>query len=200
MPAAKILKYVHITKIKKNSAKSNSGNFLIALEFKIYYSVRARSRLLVNTQIDRHNAIIVHFKGKKMAPENSVAMVHAFVEKINAHEVAGLCALMADDHVFVDSRGTTIRGRETMRAGWMGYFTWFPDYQISVTDIFVRDHLVGLFGLARGTYSVAGKLLDENKWEIPAAWRAVVKDGLIAEWRVYADNSPVLRIMEKKQN
>jgi hypothetical protein len=38
----------------------------------------------------------------------------------------------------------------------------------------------------------------KNKWEIPAAWRAVVKNDQIAEWRVYADNSPVLRIMQKK--
>ena len=124
-------------------------------------------------------------------------IVRAFIEKINAHDVSGLCKLMPEDHVFVDSLGAIMRGRETMRAGWTGYFTWFPDYQISVNDIFARDHLVGLFGVARGTYSVAGKLLDENKWEIPAAWRAVVKDGLMAEWRVYADNSPVLRIMEK---
>lgn len=132
-----------------------------------------------------------------MAAENAVAIVRAFIEKINAHDVAGLCELMSEDHVFIDSLGATIQGRETMRAGWMGYFTWFPDYQISITDIFPRDHHVGLFGIACGTYSVAGKLLDENKWEIPAAWRAVVKDGLIAEWRVYADNSLVLRMMEK---
>lgn len=132
-----------------------------------------------------------------MTAENSVAIVRAFVEKINTHEVAGLCALMTEEHVFVDSLGTTIRGRETMRTGWTGYFNWFPDYQISVTDIFVRDHFIGLFGVAQGTYSVGGKLLEENKWEIPAAWRVVVKEGLIAEWRVYADNSPVLRIMEK---
>lgn len=132
-----------------------------------------------------------------MSVENSVAIVRAFVEKINAHEVAGLCALMAEEHIFVDSLGTTIQGRETMRTGWTGYFNWFPDYQISVTDILVRDHFVGLFGVARGTYNAGGKLLEENKWEIPAAWRAAVKDGLIAEWRVYADNSRVLRIMEK---
>jgi len=51
------------------------------------------------------------------------------------------------------------------------------------------------------TYCVDGKLSEENKWEIPVAWKAVVKDGLIAEWRVYADNSPIFRIMETiKQN
>jgi ketosteroid isomerase-like protein len=132
-----------------------------------------------------------------MNTPNALDIVRAFIEKINAHEVSGLCELMPEEHVFVDSLGTIMRGRETMRAGWTGYFSWFPDYEISVSDIFVHDHFVGLFGVARGTYSTAGKLLDANKWEIPAAWRAVVKDGLIAEWRVYADNSPVLEIMKK---
>jgi len=135
-----------------------------------------------------------------MNTENPVALARAFVGKINAHDIAGLCELMPEDHIFIDSLGAIMRGRETMRAGWTGYFSWFPNYQISISDIFARDHFVGLFGVARGTYSVGGKLLDANKWEIPAAWRAVVKDGLMAEWRVYADNSPVLRIMEKKQN
>jgi len=131
-----------------------------------------------------------------MNTKNSVDIVFAFVEKINAHDIAGLCELMPDDHLFIDSLGEVARGRETMRAGWKGYFAWFPDYQISITKVFHDGNEVALFGTARGTYAVGGKLLEENKWEIPAAWRAVVKDGLISEWQVYADISPVLRIME----
>jgi hypothetical protein len=29
------------------------------------------------------------------------------------------------------------------------------------------------------------------EWKVPAAWRAVVRDGLIAEWQVYVDNEPL---------
>ncbi|HTV60171.1 MAG TPA: hypothetical protein VMJ93_14965 [Verrucomicrobiae bacterium] len=47
----------------------------------------------------------------------------------------------------------------------------------------------------RGTLAVNGRLAKEHSWEIPAAWRAVVKDGLIAEWQVYCDNEPVRKIM-----
>jgi len=32
------------------------------------------------------------------------------------------------------------------------------------------------------------ELKAENRWETPAAWRAVVEGGLVAEWRVYTDN------------
>ena len=40
-----------------------------------------------------------------------------------------------------------------------------------------------------------GELRAENRWETPAAFRAVVEDGLVAEWRVYADNEPMRRLM-----
>jgi len=42
---------------------------------------------------------------------------------------------------------------------------------------------------------VNGKLLRENSWEITAAWKAVVKDGLAAEWRVYCNDNPARKIM-----
>ncbi|HEY1939222.1 MAG TPA: nuclear transport factor 2 family protein [Candidatus Angelobacter sp.] len=37
----------------------------------------------------------------------------------------------------------------------------------------------------------------ENFWKTPAAWRAVVKDGKIAVWQVFADNEPIRAIMRK---
>jgi hypothetical protein len=57
-----------------------------------------------------------------------------------------------------------------------------------------------MLGVARGTYSPDGQLRAENRWETPAAWRALVEygpaeDGLVAEWRVYADNEPMRRLM-----
>jgi hypothetical protein len=71
----------------------------------------------------------------------------------------------------------------------------FPDYAIEVTSQFGRGDSVALFGKARGTFAVNGKLSRENFWEIPAAWRARVENGRVAEWQVYCDNEPVRRIM-----
>jgi uncharacterized protein (TIGR02246 family) len=131
-----------------------------------------------------------------MSAKNTTDVVLAFVEKINAHDVDGLINLMAEDHVLVDSLDNIVRGREKMRKAWEAYFRWFPDYQISIKEIFQNDDAVALLGTARGTYCVDGKLLEKNEWEIPAAWKAVVKNNRLVEWRVYADNSPVMRIME----
>lgn len=133
-----------------------------------------------------------------MEPSDPVTVALRFIERINASDVDGLCALMTEDHVFIDGLGNRVRGREKMRAGWEGYFTWFPDYRISHEEIF-RDHdVVAVFGTASGTYARGGKLSKEDHWEIPAAWKAVVRGGRIAEWRVYCDNEPARKLLGDK--
>ena len=123
----------------------------------------------------------------------------AFVDRINRHDVGGLVALMTEHHRFVDGLGQEVRGREKMEKGWCGYFAWFPDYSIKVDDALSSGDVVALFGTAQGTYSVDGNLLAENHWEIPAAWKAVVRDGKLSEWRVYADNEPVWKVLGVKR-
>ena len=131
--------------------------------------------------------------------KTALDVVLGFVEAINRHDVDGLVALMSADHSFVDGLGQTVRGRERMEKGWVGYFGWFPDYCVRVDEILSKGNTVGLFGTAQGTYSVDGELLPKNHWEIPAAWKAVVQGGHISEWRVYADNEPVWKIMGVKR-
>ena len=118
----------------------------------------------------------------------------AFVDRINRHDVGGLFALMSEEHRFVDGLGQEIHGRGKMEQGWAGYFAWFPDYSIEVENIASKGNVVALFGTARGTYSANGA-----KWKIPAAWKAVVRKGRVAEWRVYADNEPVWKAMGVKR-
>lgn len=64
--------------------------------------------------------------------------------------------------MFVDARNNTFRGADQMRQGWKAYFAWFPDYVIEVTDEFRRGEIVGMFGKARGTFAVNGKLPREK--------------------------------------
>lgn len=130
-----------------------------------------------------------------MEDRSALDVALAFVAKINSHDVNGLGDLMTGDHVFVDALGSSFRGAEQMRQGWKGYFALFPDYSIEVTDEFRRGDVVAMFGKARGTFAVNGKLPRDNFWEIPAAWKAVVREGRVAEWRVYCDNDPARKIM-----
>jgi ketosteroid isomerase-like protein len=133
-----------------------------------------------------------------MEPRNPTTVVLEFIEKINAADVPALCALMTDDHVLIDGLGNRLQGKEELRGGWKGYLAWFPDYRISHQEIFREHDSVAVFGSASGTYAVNGKLLKENHWEIPAAWKAIVRNGLIAEWRVYCDNQPARKLLGDK--
>jgi len=132
------------------------------------------------------------------AMENSAgAIAQAFVRAINRQDVEGLVSLMAPEHRFVDSLGNVVLGREKMRAGWAGYFKMVPDYSIAVEERFSDGPLVLLLGVAEGTYAPDGELKAENHWKTPVALRAQIEDGLVAEWRVYADNEPLRQCMRK---
>ena len=131
--------------------------------------------------------------------KSAVDVTLAFVDRINRHDVAGLVALMTEDHRFVDGLGQEVQGRESMEKGWRSYFAWFPDYLIKVDDTLSDGNVVALLGTAQGTYAVKVSASAENHWEIPAAWKAVIRDQRVAEWRVYADNEPVWKIMGVKR-
>jgi ketosteroid isomerase-like protein len=125
----------------------------------------------------------------------TVAQFIACINRSRRAGMEGLCRLMTPDHLFVDSLGIEVRGREPMREGWRAYFGMVPDYHIAVTDHLESGPVTALFGRAGGTYSPDGRMLTQNRWETPAAWKAVVRDGLIAEWWVYADNEPMRCLM-----
>jgi ketosteroid isomerase-like protein len=115
----------------------------------------------------------------------------SFVRAINQHDVEALVALMTPGHQFIDALGKVVEGRENLKLAWGGYFQMVPDYSIIPLETLSDGPLVVLLGLARGTYTADGWLKEENRWETPAAFRALIKDWKVAEWRVYADNEPI---------
>jgi hypothetical protein len=85
-----------------------------------------------------------------------------------------------------------------MRAGWAGYFGMVPDYTVAVEETYGDGPVVVMIGSAQGTYAPDGQLKPENRWATPAAFRVFVDEGLVAEWRVYADNDPIRRLMQRR--
>jgi hypothetical protein len=45
----------------------------------------------------------------------------------------------------------------------------------------------------------AGGTVDGVLWRTPAAWKALVRESKVAEWRVFADNKPVYEILAKRK-
>lgn len=125
-----------------------------------------------------------------MQPEEVFAL---FVTAINRHDVQGLTALMAPGHIFIDSLGRKVEGAVSMEAGWRGYFAMCPDYWIRTDNVMAEDGVVLAVGQAGGS-------IDNIAWQTPAAWKATIRDGTVAEWQVFADNKPVYDILSRSAN
>jgi len=123
---------------------------------------------------------------------NSAGTFAQFVIAINDHDVQSLTALMTADHVFVDSVGNRVHSAASMEAGWRSYFAMCPDYWIRTDNVTAEDGVVLAVGEAGGT-------IDGMSWKTPAAWKAVIRDGKVKEWRVFADNKPVYEILARRQ-
>ena len=114
-----------------------------------------------------------------------------FVTAINRHDMQALTALMAADHIFIDSVGRRVEGAVSMEAGWRGYFAMCPDYWIRTNNVMAEDSTVLAVGDAGGS-------IDGVAWQTPAAWKAVIREDKVEEWRVFADNKPVYDILARR--
>ena len=102
----------------------------------------------------------------------------AFNDCINRGDLAGLSALMSDDHVFIDSAGARVPGKASCLKAWEGFFSAFPDYR----NHFERTRVDG------GRVAVSGRsTCSDARLQGPALWSAEVRGGLVSERRVYKD-------------
>jgi ketosteroid isomerase-like protein len=113
--------------------------------------------------------------------ESAEAVAQAFVRAINRQDVAALAEVLTEEHRFVDSLGNVVTGRDRMRAGWESYFAMVPDYAIAVEETYCEGPVVVMLGNAQGTYAVDGRTASEDRWQTPAAFRARVEGGKLAE-------------------
>ena len=143
--------------------------------------------------------LTIQYGGRSMETAANLpeSVTNAFVRAINRQDADALAALMTSGHRFVDSLGNVVEGREHMRKGWTGYFQMVPDYTVAIDETYSNGPVVILMGIAQGTYARGGKITPADEWRTPIAVRAFVEDGLVAEWRVYADNEPIRRLMAK---
>ena len=79
-------------------------------------------------------------------------IVHEFVKSINEHNVNKIYELMDNDFRFIDAYGNEETGKDHMRESWVGYFCWFPDYEIEIIDILSDTNIFVILGFASGTY------------------------------------------------
>jgi ketosteroid isomerase-like protein len=114
-------------------------------------------------------------------PTSVTDLALRFVDRINARDEVGLAALMTEDFRFVDYEGTAGTGRDPSKVGFRAYFDAWPEYRIIVDRIVVSgDNSVLVVGRAAGSH-----LGPEAEARATLVWKGDVRDGLVAEWRIY---------------
>ena len=73
------------------------------------------------------------------------------------------------------------------------------DYKIEVTDIFIEGDTVAAFGFAEGTFKGIKTEQNKNYWKLPAAWKAVIENGKVKLWQVYADTKITCDIISRNK-
>jgi len=127
--------------------------------------------------------------------ESTKTVAQAFIRAINRQDADALASLLTEDHRSTDALGNVVEGRDKMCSAWAAYFRMVPDYTVAVEETFGDGSIVVLLGVAMGTYAPHGELKPENRWKTTVALRAVIEDGKVSEWKVYADNEPMRRLI-----
>jgi len=128
---------------------------------------------------------------------NSTATALAFVEAINSKDIDGLAELMTEDHIFIDGDGSEYAGKDRMKTGWTEHFKIIPDLKLSISLQFEEKDTVILVGQSKGTIIDQGELKKENSWQVPSAWRVMVKSGKISVWQLYANQCALHEIYDR---
>ena len=68
-------------------------------------------------------------------PNNDAVIVVEFNDAINRRDLLRLTELMAPEHRFIDSTGTTVSGRDACMNAWQGFFASFSDYRNIFDDV-----------------------------------------------------------------
>lgn len=126
-----------------------------------------------------------------------IKTVQSFNNAINDGNIKVLSELMTEDHTFITSTGHSVSGKKEMTAGWKDFFKMFPDYKNNFENILQKGNMVVATGRVYGTYNGKRGLVPENRIEMPAAWKAVVENGKIKSWQVYADWTEGAKIIEE---
>ena len=121
----------------------------------------------------------------------------AFVDAINSKDIERLAGLMTDDHKFIDGDGSECVGRDQMKMGWTKHLELIPDLTLTVSIQFEEKDTVVLLGRSRGTIIQNGELKPKNSWQVPSAWRVIVKSEKVAEWQLYANQCALHEIYDR---
>ncbi len=129
--------------------------------------------------------------GKTDMKGNAKSVAIKFVEIINVGDSDALIKLQTEDFTLIDMAGDAYHGRD----GWQDYFSAYPKYKIHVQHVLMSGSGVAIIGKTTGSH-----VPPEVEEKETVLWTAKIRDGLVAEWRIYSDIERVKkRALESNQ-
>ena len=83
-----------------------------------------------------------------------------------------------EDFTLIDMAADIYRGLDD----WQGYFSAYPKYKIHVQHVLMSGKGVAILGKTTGSH-----IPTEVEEKETVLWTAEIRDGLVAEWRIYSD-------------
>jgi len=122
-----------------------------------------------------------------------------FIKRINSGDAEAICQLMTADHIFPGCSWQAFHWARQDARRLARLFQDCRGLSDPCGEFFQTGERLAIFGSASGTYSGHGDASSDKFWKVPAAWRVVIRDGLVAEWCVYADNQALRKLMGEAQ-
>jgi ketosteroid isomerase-like protein len=110
----------------------------------------------------------------------------AFTAAITAADSAALAALTTADHVFTDTDGNQVTGKQACTAAWEGFFAAFPGYRNTFSEV----RADGATAVMRGRSTCPG----HPELTGAALWRAETRGDQLTAWQVH-DDTPESRAL-----
>lgn len=117
-------------------------------------------------------------KPERQTVETTKSVAMKFVKAINNGDSKALINLQTEDFTLIDADGGVFRGRD----GWEDYFSAYPKYKIHVRKVLTGGKGVAIIGKTTG--SQIPREIEEKETVL---WTAEIREGLVAEWRLYTD-------------
>ena len=128
--------------------------------------------------------------GKADEIDKAKSVTLKFVEVINAGDSDSLVKFQTEDFTLIDMEGDIYRGQD----GWQGYFSEYPKYKIHVQHVLTSGTGVAIIGKTTGSH-----VPPEVEAKETVLWTAEIRDGLVAEWRIYSDIEEAKKRAQKKE-
>ena len=120
------------------------------------------------------------------APQQPVAAVISFIDRINHADVDGLGRLMTEDHELRVFDEPPLVGRDASIDGWRGYAGAYPVYCIHPHRIAERDGRIAVQGHTTGSHLC---LPEAEERRLTLIWVAEVVEGRLRSWTLVEDSA-----------